>query len=103
MELLGGPTQSLLLSSPRKRGPITTVSGIWVPACAGTTVFIWLGFSHPPGRGKIALLSRTRNQFIAAAGRSFFTSASGGSTLAPSTYLKSDMVPLPSLSAILPT
>src|SRR5262245_19229739 len=25
------------LSSPRKRGPITTVSGIWVPAFAGTT------------------------------------------------------------------
>src|SRR5262249_55709345 len=25
------------LSSPRKRGPITTVSGIWVPAYAGTT------------------------------------------------------------------
>ena len=31
-----------------------------------------------------------------AAGRSFFTSASDGSTLAPSTYLKSTMVPLPS-------
>src|SRR5262249_58633668 len=27
----------LILSSPRKRGPITTASGIWVPACAGTT------------------------------------------------------------------
>src|SRR5262249_16009956 len=26
-----------ILSSPRKRGPITTASGIWVPACAGTT------------------------------------------------------------------
>src|SRR5262249_23790692 len=26
-----------LLSSPRKRGPITTGSGIWVPAFAGTT------------------------------------------------------------------
>src|SRR6478736_2424380 len=42
-------------------------------------------------------------QFIAAAGRSFFTSSSDGITLAPSTYLKSDIVPLPSLSAILPT
>ena len=37
------------------------------------------------------------------AGRSFLTSASGGITLEPSTYLKSDMVPLPSFSAILPT
>src|SRR5712691_8882342 len=27
----------LFLSSPRKRGPITTGSGIWVPAFAGTT------------------------------------------------------------------
>src|SRR5262249_11183627 len=44
-----------------------------------------------------------RNQFIAAAGRSFFTSSSDGITLAPSTYLKSDIVPLPSFSAILPT
>src|SRR5262245_23701584 len=26
-----------MLSSPRKRGPITTTSGIWIPACAGTT------------------------------------------------------------------
>src|SRR6516164_364136 len=26
-------------SSPRKRGPITTASGLWVPACAGTTVY----------------------------------------------------------------
>ena len=26
-----------MLSSPRKRGPKTTASGIWVPACAGTT------------------------------------------------------------------
>src|SRR5262249_17518511 len=25
------------VSSPRTRGPITTDSGIWVPACAGTT------------------------------------------------------------------
>src|SRR5215813_1489687 len=25
------------MSSPRKRGPITAASGIWVPACAGTT------------------------------------------------------------------
>src|SRR5262249_21909693 len=49
------------------------------------------------------LCPSSSTQFIAAAGRSFFTSASGGSTLAPSTYLKSDMVPLPSLSAILPT
>jgi hypothetical protein len=38
-----------------------------------------------------------------AAGRSFFTSAAEGSTLAPSTYLKSAIVPLPFLSAILPT
>ena len=37
------------------------------------------------------------------AGRSFFTSASPGSTEAPSTYLKSIMVPLPFSSAILPT
>ncbi len=37
------------------------------------------------------------------AGRSFFTSASGGSTAAPSTYLKSTMMGLPSLSASLPT
>src|SRR5262249_11112727 len=29
--------QLIMLSSPRKRGPITTASGIWVPACAGTT------------------------------------------------------------------
>jgi hypothetical protein len=43
------------------------------------------------------------DQFIAAAGRSFFTSSSDGITLAPSTYLKSDIVPLPSFSAILPT
>ena len=43
------------------------------------------------------------NQFIAAAGRSFFTSSSDGITLAPSTYLKSDIVPLPSFSAVLPT
>ena len=28
---------SCLMSSPRKRGPITTAFGIWVPACAGTT------------------------------------------------------------------
>src|SRR6266481_3190748 len=47
--------------------------------------------------------SDNRDQFIAAAGRSFFTSSSEGMTLAPSTYLKSDIVPLPSLSAILPT
>src|SRR6516225_2061810 len=26
-----------MLSSPRKRGPMITTSGIWVPACAGTT------------------------------------------------------------------
>src|ERR1051326_7776391 len=37
------------------------------------------------------------------AGRSFFTSASDGSTDAPSTYLMSLMVPLPFSSAILPT
>src|SRR3984893_13242556 len=30
-----------MLSSPRKRGPIITVSGIWVPACAGTTSEGW--------------------------------------------------------------
>ncbi len=38
-----------------------------------------------------------------AAGRSFFTSSGPGSTSLPSTYLKSDIVPLPSFSAILPT
>jgi hypothetical protein len=63
----------------------------WVPACAGTTAFMF-GF-----------MFRCRDQFIAAAGRSFFTSASGGCTLAPSTYLKSAIVPLPFLRAILPT
>src|SRR5262249_238895 len=31
------PTHVHILSSPRKRGPITTASGIWVPAYAGTT------------------------------------------------------------------
>jgi hypothetical protein len=36
-------------------------------------------------------------------GRSFLTSASEGSTAAPSTYLKSTMIGLPSLSAVLPT
>jgi hypothetical protein len=28
-----------MMSSPRKRGPMTTGSGIWVPAFAGTTVY----------------------------------------------------------------
>ena len=37
---------------------------------------------------------------IVAAGRSFLISSSGGITLAPSTYLKFDMVPLPSFKAI---
>src|SRR6266699_3429333 len=37
------------------------------------------------------------------AGRSFLTSASEGRTEAPSTYLKSTMIGLPSLTAILPT
>src|SRR3954469_9230302 len=40
---------------------------------------------------------------FASAGRSFFTSASDGSTVAPSTYLMSLMVPLPFSSAIVPT
>src|SRR5579885_3836131 len=39
----------------------------------------------------------------ALAGRNFLTSESGGITEAPSTYLKSVMVPLPFSSAILPT
>jgi hypothetical protein len=43
------------------------------------------------------------DQFIAAEGRIFFTSSSPGSTLAPSIYLMSDMVPLPFLRAMLPT
>src|SRR5215467_3158462 len=42
------------------------------------------------------------HQFVSA-GRSFLTSASLGSTDAPSTYLKSVIVPLPFSSAILPT
>ena len=37
------------------------------------------------------------------ADRSFFTSALEGSALAPSTYLKSTMVPWPFFEAILPT
>src|SRR5258708_39548728 len=34
--VISNPTHQLM-SSPRKRGPITTASGIWVPAFAGTT------------------------------------------------------------------
>jgi hypothetical protein len=30
-------SRSYRQSSPRKRGPMSTTSGIWVPACAGTT------------------------------------------------------------------
>ena len=36
-------------------------------------------------------------------GRSFFTSAAAGKTLAPSTYLKSTITPLPSTFLVLPT
>src|SRR5947208_15965967 len=35
--LVRGVVASLTVSSPRKRGPVTTSSGIWIPACAGTT------------------------------------------------------------------
>src|SRR5262245_31344699 len=53
----------MILSSPRTRGPITTGSGIWVPACAGTTSSLlrlgslscsphrWPPFFEPPLAG----------------------------------------------------
>src|SRR4051812_4127335 len=44
---------------------------------------------------------RDKNYQFDSAGRSFLTSASDGSTEAPSTYLKSTMVPLPFSSASL--
>src|SRR6185312_12075834 len=55
--------------------------------------------SPPAGRGKASAIHRTQTF----AGRSLATSAGPGSTDAPSTYLKSTMVPLPFSSAILPT
>ena len=55
-----------------------------------------------PRRGE-RLAKQHCNRFQSPAGRSFLTSASDGSTEAPSTYLKSTMVPLPFSSAILPT
>ena len=54
-------------------------------------------------RESVTAFRRRSPSQSAEAGRNFFTSASDGSTLAPSTYLKSTMVPWPSLTASLPT
>src|SRR5437764_264263 len=67
---------------------------------------VFVGATHAsPDRGEACLAPTHPGdfQFIAAAGRSFRTSSSLGCTLAPSTYLKSFMVPLPAFSVILPT
>ena len=110
---------SLALSSPSPGGGGSTLS---VSEASG-----WGELSiskiHPtplaslatlPLQGRVKVLLRHRfnlkqrqetksaDQF-ASAGLSFFTSASDGSTVAPSTYLKSAIVPLPPSSAILPT
>src|SRR5262245_17137972 len=51
------------LSSPRKRGPITTVSGIWIPACAGMTPSYWRDSApilEPQSAVRLAISSRRR-------------------------------------------
>ena len=93
---MDGDRPYALRSFPRKRETESCLRADigrqnWVPAFAGTT-----GVTVRAPRNAAAKL-------YSAAGRSFFTSASDGITLAPSTYLKSLMVPLPFLSAILPT
>src|SRR5262245_36013316 len=56
-----------------------------------------------PDRGEVSEGRRARKPQFVSAGRNFLTSASLGNTDAPSTYLKSVIVPLPFSSAILPT
>ena len=78
----------------RHRGPLTRLA-----------LRLRLSARHPlPASGERENeRKRGRSHQFALAGRIFLTTASGGITEAPSTYLKSVMVPLPFSTAILPT